>query len=47
MRPLAPADIAGLAEYEALRPAYRSAVIAHKKARRVAVGEKEIGRAHV
>ena len=40
MKPLSASDIAGLAEYEALRPAYREAVIAHKRPRRVPVGDK-------
>jgi len=40
MMPLVLEDIAGLEEYEGLREGYREAVIAHKKARRVPVGDK-------
>ncbi len=40
MRPLEPSDVVDLACYAPLRDAYRRAVIAHKKARRVAIGEK-------
>jgi hypothetical protein len=40
MKPLVLADLAGLEEYERVRDAYRSAVIAHKRVRRIPVGEK-------
>ena len=40
MRPLELADLVDLERYEVLRPAYRAAVIAHKRGRRVALGEK-------
>ena len=40
MRRLSADEIVDRARYEALRPAYREAVIAHKRKRRVAVGEK-------
>lgn len=39
MRPLAAEDIVDLARYEVLRPDYRKRVIAHKRNRRLAVGE--------
>jgi hypothetical protein len=40
VRPLEPRDLVDLERYEALRPDYREAVIAHKRRRRVALGEK-------
>lgn len=40
MRPLQLPDLVDLERYEALRPDYRAAVIAHKRGRRVALGEK-------
>jgi hypothetical protein len=40
MKPLEFEDIASLEEYDELRPAYRDAVIAHKRKRRIAVGDK-------
>jgi hypothetical protein len=40
MKPLVLDDIAGLEEYAGLRAAYRDAVIAHKRHRRVPVGDK-------
>jgi len=39
MRPLRRSEIVDLERYEPLRDAYRDAVIAHKRARRMAVGE--------
>jgi Protein of unknown function (DUF3501)/HIT domain len=40
MRPLAPDEIVGLEEYEALRDAYRDRVIAYKRGRRLALGDR-------
>ena len=40
MKPLTPNEIVDRARYEVLRPTYREKVIAHKRRRRVAVGEK-------
>jgi hypothetical protein len=39
MRPLRLSEVAGLERYEQLRDEYRDAVIAHKRARRMGVGE--------
>jgi len=40
VKPLALDDILDIDRYEAVRPAYRSRVIEHKRARRVAVGDR-------
>lgn len=39
MKPIAPEEILGLADYEEIRDRFRARVIAEKKARRVALGE--------
>jgi len=40
MRPISPDELVPLEAFEAVRPALREAVIAHKKHRRVSVGER-------
>ena len=40
MRPLAASEIVGLARYAEIRPAYRARVIAYKRSRRLAVGDR-------
>ncbi len=38
MRKVVPGELLGLGEYEAIRPRFRERIIAHKRARRVALG---------
>ena len=40
-------DLYSLEQYARVRPEFRNKVIAHKRNRRVPLGENEIGRAHV